>query len=121
MSQQFVFWRTDRELDSAAVYERLMGQGETVDGLEPLDDEAAERAIVAAFPSWTVEVDRTAGADQTMLAAPGDHGAIDVGYLPQAVVATCYGMEPDDWNIVIRTFTDLGLPLYDPQISHRFD
>ncbi|WP_439690291.1 hypothetical protein ACRQ4C_04585 [Curtobacterium sp. SP.BCp] len=121
MSQQFVFWRAERALDSAAVYSSLLEDGVTVDGLEPLDPGLAERAIITAFPTWTVELARADGGNQTMLAGPGERGAIDVGYLPQAVVATCYGMDPEEWNVVIRAFTDLGMPLYDPQIGHRFD
>ncbi|WIE79885.1 hypothetical protein [Curtobacterium sp. MCSS17_016] len=120
MSQQFAFWRTSKRLDSAQVYERLV-EGEHVPELEAIDHEAVEAVLIAAFPDWAVERTRADGADQTMLAGPGDRGAVDVSYSPQMVTTTCYGMEPDQWNVVISAVVDLGLPLYDPQISYRFD
>ncbi|KQR26751.1 hypothetical protein [Curtobacterium sp. Leaf154] len=120
MSQQFAFWRTSERLDSAQVYERLV-DGEHVSGLEALDHEAVEAALIAAFPHWAVEKTRADGADQTMLAGPGNRGAIDVSYSPQMVTTTCYGMDSEQWNVVISAVVDLRLPLYDPQISYRFD
>lgn len=119
MSQQFVFWRTEASLDSADVYERLM-QGDDVDGLEPIDPDAAEAALVAAFPDWAVEVRRADVPEQTMLGFEDTMG-IDVGYRAQCVTVTCYGMGESEWNVVIGTMADLGYPLYDPQISYRFD
>jgi len=95
--------------------------GEHVPGVDLLDPDAIEAALIAAFPDWTVENTRASGAEQTMMAGPGDRGAIDVGYGPQSVTTTCYGMEPEQWNVVISTLVDLGLPLYDPQIGYRFD
>jgi len=56
-----------------------------------------------------------------MLAVLGDRGAVYVSHSPQMVTTTCYGMEPEQWNVVISAVVDLGLPLYDPQISYRFD
>lgn len=120
MSQQFVFWKTDRQLDARAVYEALM-DGQSVPGLEVLDASTGERAIIAAFPDWAVGATRADGGEQTALEAPDQHRAVMVDYLPQAVTASCYGMGPDDWNRVISAFVDLGWPLYDPQIDARFD
>ncbi|OII09269.1 hypothetical protein BIU97_12055 [Curtobacterium sp. MCBA15_009] len=120
MSQQFAFWRTSERLDSARVYERLVN-GEVVPEVEALEPAAIEAALIAAFPDWEAGPTLADGSGQTMLAAPGDGGAIDVGYGSQMVTATCYGLEPEQWNVVISAVVDLGLPLYDPQIGHRFD
>ena len=69
MSQQFVFWRTSEQLDARAVYEALM-EGEPVVGLDLLDLDAAEQALIEAFPGWTVEAHRAEGGEQTMLISP---------------------------------------------------
>jgi len=87
----------------------------------PITPQAVEAALIAAFPDWAAERTRADGADQTMLAGPGDRGAVDVSYSPQMVTTTCYGMEPEQWNVVISAVVDLGSPMYDPQISYRFD
>lgn len=120
MSQQFVFWKTDEQLDARAVYEALMN-AETVPGLEPLDADAAERAIIAAFPDWVVEGARADGGSQTALGAPDQSAGLMIDYSAQCVSASCYGMGPDEWNRVIGPLVGLGWPLYDPQIDARFD
>lgn len=120
MSVQFVFWRTSKSLNSSKVYDRLM-RGKSVRGLETLDLDAIETALISAFPSWEVEVRRTAANQQTMIRHPDGNGALDIGYTSQSVVVTCYGTSASQWNDIIEVMAAQKLPLYDPQVGERFD
>lgn len=120
MSQQFVFWRTSEQLDARAVYEALM-EGEPVVGLDLLDLDAAEQALIEAFPGWTVEARRAEGGEQTMLISSDRRASIDAGYSPESVTVSCSWMSGEQYNLVIQAMGTLQLPLYDPQIDERFD
>lgn len=120
MSQQFVFWRTSEQLDAHAVYEDLM-EGKPVAGLDLLDLDAAEQALIGAFPDWTVEARRADGGEQTVLFSPGQRASIDAGYSAESVTVSCSWMSGEQYNLVIQAMATLHLPLYDPQIDERFD
>jgi hypothetical protein len=120
MSMQFVFWRTTKDLDARKVYDQLMNGKHKIRGLEPLNLAIIDDALLSEFADWTVEKRRTVGNPQTMLAGPGDKGGLDIGYTPQSVTVTCYGMDEDGWNRVIDVMIAQNLPLYDPQINQRF-
>jgi hypothetical protein len=120
MSQQFAFWRTTQRLDSRKVFERLMN-GKSVRGLDKLDLDQIENALIAAFPDWHVETRRTPTNSQTMLDQGENGGGLDIGYTPQSVTVTCYHTGEKEWNEIIEVMAELKLPLYDPQINERFD
>lgn len=120
MSQQFVFWRTSEQLDARAVYDALM-EGEPVAGLDLLDLDAAEQALIGAFSDWTVEARRADGGEQTILFSPDQRASIDAGYSPESVTVSCSWMSGEQYNLVIQAMATLQLPLYDPQIDERFD
>src|SRR3954451_10973760 len=109
MSTQFVFWRTTAQLDSRAVYERLVA-GDTVEGLDLLNLDDAERALIAAFPGWTLEAQRSTTGAQTVLQRSEGAGTLDVGYTPQSVTVTCYATGPNEWNLLIDAMFTQQLP-----------
>lgn len=120
MSQQFVFWRTTKRLDPRKVYARLT-DGKRVRGLDKLDLNEIETALIAAFPSWQIEARRAPNSEQTMLDQGEDGGGLDIGYTSQSVTVTCYRTGEPEWNVIIDAMAALRLPLYDPQINERFD
>lgn len=120
MSQQFAFWSTSATHDPAAVSAQL-GEVPYIIGLDTLDLDRIDTALVGAFPAWQVESRRSAEVGQTMLGGPDGQAGIDIEYGSQYVVVTCYGGGMTEWNTVIDTMQRLGLPVYDPQIDERFD
>jgi hypothetical protein len=120
MSQQFAFWRTKKRLDSLKVFKRLI-VGESVRGLDKLDLDQIEAALIAAFPDWEVVTRRTPNNSQTMLDQGENGGGLDIGYTPQSVIVTCNHTSEKEWNEIIEVMAGLRLPLYDPQINERFD
>ena len=48
-------------------------------------------------------------------------GAFQIFTIPQAVRIDCYGMQEADLNSLVDILIEFGCPLYDPQISTRFD
>ncbi len=48
-------------------------------------------------------------------------GAFQIFTIPQAVRFDCYGMQEADLNSLVDILIEFGCPLYDPQISTRFD
>lgn len=119
MSTEFAFWRTAKKLEAKKIYLGL-ASGKRIRGLDVLDLDRAEAALIGAFPSWTIETRRSATSAQTALSAPDASGGLDIAYTPQSVIVTCYGTGPDEWNRVIDAMLSLDLPLYDPQIDERF-
>ena len=49
------------------------------------------------------------------------HGAFQIFTTSQIVRFDCYGMQEADMNALTDILLDFGCPLYDPQISTRFD
>jgi len=90
-------------------------------GLDLLDLDGAEQALIEAFPGWTVEAHRAEGGEQTMLISPDQRASIDAGYSPESVTVSCSWMSGEQYNLVIQAMATLQLPLYDPQIDERFD
>jgi hypothetical protein len=118
MTTDLAFWKTSRELKPQKVDRRLI-EGKPVRGLEAMDADAVETALLAAFPDWRRDATRSTTPRQTML-ADDDRGAMDVFWTADGVIASCYGMGPDDLNRVIDVMIELRMPLYDPQIDERF-
>lgn len=63
---------------------------------------------------WTI---RDAGRDFEK----EGRGAFQIFTTPQVVRLDCYGMQEADLNALIDLFIAFGCPLYDPQVSTRFD
>jgi hypothetical protein len=120
MSVQFAFWRTPKRLDSLKVFNRLIA-GKSVRGLDKLDLDEIEAALIAAFPDWEVVVRRSPDNQQTMLDQGDGGGGLDIGYTPQSVTVTCYHTTENEWNTIIEAMAKLKLPLYDAQVNKRFD
>lgn len=116
MSLDLNFWRYKEGAvhDDSRVYEAACCDGEALDILEdlPIGDILAE--VARTFPDWTVQ---DGGRDFEM----EGRGAIQITTTPQIVRFDCYGMKGDDMNTLMDVLIGFGCPLYDPQVSTRFD
>lgn len=116
MSYDLNFWKYEKESSSnnhQAVYEQL-SNGEFVEGLEviPIKDILKNLREVFSTLGWT-QVD-----EETW---EGESGSFQIYTTPQFFRVDCYGIEGEDMNHLIDIAQEFGLPLYDPQISKRFD
>lgn len=115
MSLDLNFWRYQDGAahDDAKVYETACCCGETVNGLETLPIQEILREIAGRFSDWTA-------------VSPSDYekegrGAFQIFTTPQVVRFDCYGMNGGDMNALMDVLAEFGCPLYDPQVSTRFD
>lgn len=116
MSTDLNFWkyREDAVHDHAAVYQTACCDGDVMEELENLPLEEILKKVAAAFSDWTIRDD---GRDFER----EGHGAFQIFTTPQIVRFDCYGMQEADLNSLMDILIDFGCPLYDPQISTRFD
>jgi len=110
------FWKYKAGVphDDGAVYERACCDGEPVEGLEELPIDRILARVAAVFSDWTV---RDGGRDFEK----EGRGAFQIFTTPQIVRFDCYGMGEGDLNRLMDVPMEFGCPLYDPQISTRFD
>lgn len=115
MSIDLDFWRYQdgSSHDDAKVYKTACCDGETVEGLEMLPIQEILGKIAEKFSDWTA-------------LSPSDYkkegrGAFQIFTTPQIVRFDCYGMRGEDMNALMDVLEAFGCPLYDPQISTRFD
>lgn len=114
MSYDLDFWRYKPGVkrDHQEVYEQL-SDGEHVDGLEDLPIDIITRRINEVFSDWQKLDDVTFDG--------GDRGGFQLFTTSQFFRIDCYEMDGDDMNKFIDIGTEFGCPLYDPQVSERFD
>ena len=90
-----------------------LSEGETLPELEDLPIADILRKIGETFSHWDA-------------LSPTDYenpngGAFQITATPQIVRIDCYGVSGDDMNRLMDILIAFGCPLYDPQISERFD
>ncbi len=109
------FWKYKKNvhLDNQKVYEKACCDGEHVDALEALPIEKILIKIVDSFLDWKHLDEKTFEKDSK--------GSFQIFTTSQIVRFDCYGMDEDDLNLLIDIMLEFDCPLYDPQISQRFD
>ncbi len=115
MSYDIDFWKYKAGVphDNGKVYEKVCCDGETLEELEDLPTDEILKKIESAFSDWTK-------LDEFNYEKDG-RGAFAVSVTPQTVRFDCCSMQESDMNILMDIMIDFGCPVYDPQISERFD
>ncbi|WP_028263865.1 hypothetical protein [Atopobium fossor] len=116
MSVDLNFWKYKANVahDHAAVYRAACCDGELLVELEFLPVDQILKKVNKCFSSWiTHDGDKDFEKD--------GRGAFQIFTTPQIVRFDCYGMQGDDMNALIDILAGFGCPLYDPQVSTRFD
>ena len=115
MSMNLNFWKYKKGAvhNDSNVYEAACCDGEVVDGLEELPIDEIMDKIASVFSGWTA-------LDQNNYEKDGC-GAFEIFTTSQIVRFDCYGMKETDMNLLMDVMIGFGCPLYDPQISTRFD
>ena len=113
MARDLNFWKYKENiyLDNQEVYEKL-SDGDYVEGLETLPIQQILRDIEVTFKDWKKESECN---------YQGEHGAFQIFTTEQFVRFDCYNMHNDDLNKLIDVLLKYKCPLFDPQISERFD
>lgn len=116
MSMDLNFWKYKENAthDDAEVYQTACCDGELMEELEMLPIDEILKKISVAFPDWTVQNN---GKDYEK----EGHGAFQIFTTSQIVRFDCYGVPEADMNSLMDVLIEFGCPLYDPQISTRFD
>ena len=116
MSYDLNFWKYADERSSSNhqnLYE-LLSDGQFVEGLLEIPVEAIVSRISQVFlaEGWTT-IDQTSWERGI--------GMFQLFTTPQFIRVDCYGMDGDGMNRFIDIAAEFKLPLYDPQVSTRFD
>lgn len=116
MSMDLNFWKYKENVthDHEAAYQTACCDGKLMKELETLPIAEILKKISAAFSNWTIQEDGKYFEKE-------GHGAFQIFTTPQIVRFDCYGMQENDMNTLMDILIDYGCPLYDPQISTRFD
>ncbi len=116
MSMDLNFWKYKENAahDNEMVYQTACCEGEWMDELETLPVDEILKKIASVFPDWTIQ---DGGKDFEK----EGHGAFQIFTTSQIIRFDCYGMLETDMNSLMDILIDFGCPLYDPQISTRFD
>ncbi len=115
MSYDIDFWQYKENVphNDDKVYAKACCDGETLKELETLPTDEILKKIEQTFSDWTK-------LDEFNYEKEGG-GAFTISITSQTVRFDCYGMQGDDMNTLMDILKDLGCPVYDPQISERFD
>ncbi len=115
MSIDLDFWKYKDGvyLDNQDVYERACCDGEEIEGLEMLPIADIMKRVEQVFSDWERPIETHFEHKR--------RGSIEIFTTPQAVRFDCYGLEIDDLNRIIDIMLEFDCPLYDPQVSERFD
>ena len=116
MSADYDFWKykAGAAHDDQRVYAALC-DGEALEELQTLPVEEIRARIQAVFSDWE-------WLDQDNCENPAGRGSFALAATPQAVRFDCYSISEADINRFLDVLTqEFGCPLYDPQISTRFD
>ena len=115
MSMDLNFWKYKEGAvhDNNKIYELACCDGKMVDGLEELLVNEIIEKIASVFSDWTA-LDNNHYEKE-------ERGAFEIFTTPQIVRFDCNGMQEADMNALMDLLIDFGCPLYDPQISTRFD
>lgn len=115
MSMDLNFWKYKKNVPhkDSEVYERACCDGEALDCLEPLPIDEILNQIAAIFSDWTAYGKKDYEKD--------GQGAFQIFTTDQIVRFDCYNMKEADMNSMMDVLAAFGCPVYDPQISTRFD
>ncbi len=115
MGYDLNFWRYKKgiSLNHQEVYEKCSDE-ETVEGLEELPYDAILKDISEEFAGWKTE-------NITDFENHDGKGAFVIMYTNQFFRFDCYGMEGEDMNRIIDIMHRYQCPLYDPQVTKRYD
>lgn len=115
MSVDLDFWKYKKGiyLDNDEVYAKACCNGEIVDGLEELPIKEIIEKVSGVFNNWTA-------LDEENYEKVG-RGSFSIFTTSQIVRFDCYGMAGEDMNLLIDIMLEYDCPLFDPQISERFD
>lgn len=116
MSMDLNFWKYKKNIthDHTAIYQVACCDGKLMEELETLLIDEILKRISVVFADWTIQ---NHGKDFEK----EGHGAFQIFTTPQIVRFDCNGMQENDMNTLMDILIDFGCPLYDPQISTRFD
>jgi hypothetical protein len=116
MSYDLDFWKYKKGiyLDNQDVYEKCSDE-HIVAGLEDLPIESILKDIQKEFINWKPE------ESDIDFENPDGNGAFQIFTTKQFVRFDCYGMEGVDMNRIIDVMTKYECPLYDPQVTERYD
>ncbi len=114
MGYDMNFWKYKENVprDNEKVYAKVCCDGEALDELEALPTDEILKKIEQTFSDWTKLDEFTYEKAES---------TFTIYATPQSVRFDCYGMRESDMNALMDILRDFGCPLYDPQISTRFD
>lgn len=114
MSIDLDFWKYQDGiyLDNTAVYQKVCCDQQAADGLEKLPIEEILKETAAIFSDWQA---------LDPYNYEKDNGAFQISITPQTVRFDCYSMKQADMKRLSAMMARFGCPLYDPQLSVRFD
>ena len=116
MSADYNFWKYKKGVphNDQRVYAAL-SDGETLEELQELPVEKIRERIQEVFSGWD-------WLDKDNCENPTGSGSFELFTTPQFVRFDCYSMSEQSINLFLDILTEeFGCPLYDPQISTRFD
>jgi len=113
MGKDLSFWKYQDGVyhDNQEVYKKL-SDGDFVEGLATLPVSKIINDISANFTDW----DKKSDCD-----FESGNAAFQIFTTEQFVRIDCYGVSDDDMNKIIDILFKYDCPLYDSQISMRFD
>lgn len=116
MSMDLNFWKYRENIahNHAEIYQGACCDGRLMEELETLPIDEILQKISSVFSDWTVQ---NHGKDFEK----EGRGAFQIFTTSQIVRFDCYGMQENDMNALMDILIGFGCPLYDPQISERFD
>ncbi len=116
MSVDLDFWRYKDgvEHQNDIVYQTACCDGKLMESLDFLPIDQILKKISTVFSEWIIQ-------DNGKNFEKEGHGAFEIFTTAQMVRLNCYHMQKTDINSLIDILIDFGCPLYDPQISTRFD
>ena len=117
MSYDIGFWKYKEGVahDNAGIYEQVCSDGTLVEELESLPIDEILEKIASVFSDWTA-LDKSLYENEKE-----GKGAFEIFTTSQMVVFNCHGMQEADMNTLMDILIGFGCPVYDPQISTRFD
>ncbi|GAA0725911.1 hypothetical protein GCM10009430_32280 [Aquimarina litoralis] len=116
MSYDLDFWKykKDTYLNNQEVYEKC-SEEKFVEGLEDLPIDSILKDVQTEFTDWKMEESNIDYEN------PKGNGAFQIFNTKKFVRFDCYGMEGEDMNRIIDVMDKYDCPLYDPQVTQRFD
>lgn len=116
MSMDLSFWRYKENMphDNTRVYNLAVCEGESLHELETIPVDDILRRVASEFSDWNIQGGGT-------VFEKGGCGSFQISTTPQTIRFDCYGLAEKDLNRLMDIPIEFGCPLYDPQISTRFD